>query len=133
MRRVITIFLLLFFVTDVYAESCTMKHFGDSGHGEKMEVRGYYSSSFEHSGFKPCNVNENIFWWVDAKEEVYSALEAEISKIKSDRNSSNKSLYINAIACVSQEGSYGHMGAYKKHMEIIKLIKFNSPRKGDCK
>jgi hypothetical protein len=74
--------------------------------------RGYYTWAFEISRFTPCGSSEE--WW----------LSGDLSGLP-DNRVPGAPLYIEVRGDLSPEGQYGHLGAYKRQLEVREITRTN--------
>ncbi len=90
---------------------------------QEIEVSGYYSRSFEYSGFEPCGSNEIYWTWGEEVQSAYTALHLP----------RREKAYARLRGKLRGPGSYGHMGSYKWAFEVVRVIEMRAKREGDCK
>lgn len=91
--------------------------------GPEMEMAGFYGSSFEYSGFRPCGSND-VYWTVGAEiHEAFSSLHLP----------RREHAYARLRGRVRGPGSYGHMGAYKWEFSVSAVLEMRAKREADCK
>ncbi|MCB9030634.1 MAG: hypothetical protein H6619_06240 [Deltaproteobacteria bacterium] len=123
--------LLLLSLTS-FSEQCSYTQHTDKEVGEVQIIEGFYTSSFELSGFTPCGESETVSWWLEPRS-AQSRLSSEIKKLGGTGfNPPDKRLYLKAKACVSPDGTYGHLGMFPRHVEIIQLIAVHPEESSDC-
>jgi endonuclease IV len=131
MSKVICTFVFLLFPFIGNAEQCRLISLGSNTVGTIQEVQGYFSSSFEHSGFTSCEKPEEQ-WWVHAPYHS-DMLNSEMSKLGGNTmKRAKKRLFLKIKACMSNEGTHGHMGAYTRFLKVLQVLEHHPETGSDC-
>jgi len=96
--------------------------FGDPSRGT---FTGYYSSSFDVSSFVNCDhLSEQ--WWLTVDSGVnftehYNALATQVNP----PTSGQVTVYTRFRGQLSPSGSYGHLGAYTRHVTVTEVLEMS--------
>jgi hypothetical protein len=89
--------------------------------GVPKAYHGHYTFRREVSAFKPCDLDER--WWVDdGSGALREHLTAPDGSVGGER-------YVEVEGIVSERGSFGHLSAYDRQLEIQKVLLVEFPRK----
>ena len=89
--------------------------------GASETYHGHYTFHREVSSFKPCGSDEQ--WWVDrGSETLRKHLTWPDGRVDGE-------LYVEVVGIVSKRGSFGHLGAYDRELEIQSVSLKDAPRK----
>jgi hypothetical protein len=89
--------------------------------GVSKAYHGHYTFRREVSAFKPCDLDER--WWVHSGSELLR------EQLTWPNGIVGGELYIEVEGIVSKRGSFGHLGAYDRQLEIQKVSFAGAPRK----
>ncbi len=127
----VLIFTFMLAAQNAFPQQCRLASSAGAVRGEKKIIEGHYSWGFERSEFKPCNENR-VSWWLKAPKHS-QILAREMKELSGGKHQApSKRLYIKALACVSDTGVFGHMGAYPRMVEVLNLIEYHPEESGDC-
>lgn len=87
------------------------------------DFRGLYSWGFEVSAFQPCGTEAQ--WWVvggDSIVERYTRLVQQ----------SYSPVYVSLRGRAGPEGTFGHLGAYTRELEVDRVVEMRAARPGEC-
>jgi len=88
-------------------------------------LKGYYVSGFERSEFRPEDDLEQR-WWLSGAIKDCPFLD-----FNQERYSPWRQTYLEIQGVLSPLGQYGHLGAYKRKLTIIKTLSCRPPRDGE--
>jgi len=86
---------------------------------------GYVILGFESLLFIPCNTNEE-WWLVNKSVSVVSSGYAALAKV------SYQPIYMSVVGQTSRKGSYGHMGASVRELEIYEVLTSSAGKVESC-
>ena len=113
-------------------ENCTIKDFNKERTGHIATIGGHYVSGFERSDFYPCESAGGKAWWFSAGGN-YEVLNADARKMSGGPTGhDDKRVFVAAKACISEEGSFGHLGSYPRMVEVLELIEHHPELADDC-
>ena len=90
---------------------------------------GHFRFGFEESSFVECNSNER--WWVrPTSEREINRFKLKLAPLK---NTELNIGYASFRGVTSENGRFGHLGAYDREFLVSELIEFNSVTPSECK
>jgi hypothetical protein len=84
---------------------------------------GFYSLGFEVSAFTPCGSEEK--WWTGGAELVERYRDLNVEQYRE--------VFVRLRGNVSEEGNYGHLGAYNRQFEVSEVVEIREVKDGDCR
>lgn len=129
---VCSVVVLFFLSCLVHAEECVLQTHTLAPRGEITNFSGHFSASFEHSGFNACGSGSSEQWWVHAPNH-FTLFMKELEKLGGSKYETPKtSLFIKGRGCLSPAGTYGHMGAYRRLLEVQEVTEYRPETETDC-
>ena len=97
------------------------------GNADDRVVSGYYTVGWEVQSFEPCG--QRARWWVNNPGPMMAAL----ADLVEDGNGWG-TIFVTVRVDLTDEGNWGHMGAYRRGMAVTELIEARrpSPQRDDC-
>jgi hypothetical protein len=94
---------------------------------------GLWRIGFEVSSFSPCS-DPTERWWVsvDPASQVPAQLEAAVGPQAFSMQAQTRVLYLKARGRLSVAGSFGHLGAYSRDLEVFEASVIRAPSPADC-
>ena len=95
-----------------------------AGGGKAPErLAGHYRYGFEMEAFRPCGGTEE--WWIARSDELRTRAEV-LPPV-------GASIYVVIRARVSPEGTYGHLGAYRRQLSVVEVLEVRAATDADCR
>ena len=97
------------------------------GNADDRVVSGYYTVGWEENSFQPCGQRGR--WWVNNPGPMLGAL----ADLVEDGNGWG-TIFVTVRVDLTDEGNWGHLGAYRRGMAVTELIEARrpSPQRDDC-
>lgn len=86
-------------------------------------LAGHYSQGFEVDAFRPCGSQES--WWVTDGEDLrrrYRELDVP----------PYEPVYVELRGTVGPDGSWGHLGIYRRELAVTEVLVARTATAGDC-
>jgi hypothetical protein len=130
MKRLLYLPLILLFLASIACQTLLPGSGTETG-----EFEGYYASGFEVSSFVPCDTNAGAGYgngyWLTGTPEFYDQYSALVQSSGFDPISGYQSVYVRFKGELSPPGSYGHLGAYEREVNVTELLEMSLD--GQCK
>lgn len=101
----------------------------DWHHPSERSWRGTYAWGFEESAFRSCGSTTR--WWVTSSDADVSA-----QLVNTHRQLTNETMYAEVFVrfrgTLSERGTYGHVGAYERELDVTEIIEMRVLADGEC-
>lgn len=102
---------------------------------EEEETRvlysGHFSYGFETSSFVPCEGGEQ--WWVSGGAAYSQFISDYSNAVAKDYKYKYEPAYAEVIGTITSKGSYGHLGAYDRELQVNQVVTVRAPSADDCR
>ena len=82
-----------------------------------------YESGFEMSSFRRCDTDER--WWVTGGSDI----DARYRQVAA---ADYEPVFVRLTGVTSATGEFGHLGAYRREIEVTRIIEIRALRPGEC-
>lgn len=89
---------------------------------DEIVVHGHFRSAFELSALEACGEDES--WWVTTADGLIERYHAVASN--------SEPVFVVLRGRLSKPGSFGHLGAYNRHLQVTEVVDVRSAAEGDC-
>lgn len=113
----------------ILALSVTACSYTNADEDTRVLYSGHFAYGFETSSFVPCEGGEK--WWVSGGAAYSQFISAYSAAVSDDYN--YESAYAEIIGVISDKGSYGHLGAYDRELQVNEVVEVRAASAGDCR
>ena len=98
-------------------------HDSEAPTAQAATYQGFFRAGFEVEAFVPCGSTEQ--WWVLPPADL-SQRYAQLGLAEYEP------AFVAVDGILSAPGTYGHLGAYNRELEVTKVVAVHVPTPGDC-
>jgi len=90
-------------------------------------IRGRVSFGFEEAAFRPCSSDEQ--WWITGSNKAVSELQEDWTALGLNWYEAG---YAEIRGNKTARGSYGHVGAYQREIDVKEVVEVRLLEDGEC-